>query len=302
MQQQNTQNVVLMRDRALEYVQSDGPLLPVQVSKHIGSDLMLAGAILSELSSRKLILLTHANVGGSPLYYVKGQESKLSSRLYNSLKSKEKEVFTLLDKEKVLKDEDLEPAHRVAISNLKDFAVKLDVIQDNKSETFWKYSLIEDSEAKNLIENLLKNDVVQEIPVEVPKEIHVELPKPEIKQQVTTQIEKPIKPIKQKQKDNFYGIIREYLSKNKINVLEETIIKKQSEFEFIVNIPSSVGNLKYFIKAKNKASINDVDISLAYSESHQKKLPCLFITKGKLTKKAVDLEKKLTGQITLKQI
>ena len=97
-------------------------------------------------------------------------------------------------------------------------------------------------------------------------------------------------------------IIREYLSKNKINVLEETIIKKQSEFEFIVNIPSSVGNLKYFIKAKNKASINDVDISLAYSESHQKKLPCLFITRGKLTKKAVDLEKKLTGQITLKQI
>jgi len=130
----------------------------------------------------------------------------------------------------------------------------------------------------------------------------VELPRLEIKQQVIAPIEKPIKPAKPKQRDNFYGIIREYLSKNKINVLEETIIKRQSEFEFIVNLPSSVGNLKYFIKAKNKASINDVDISLAYSESHQKKLPCLFITRGKLTKKAVDLEKKLTGQITLKQI
>lgn len=302
MQQQNTQNVVLMRDRALEYVQSEGPLLPVQVSKHIGSDLMLAGAILSELSSRKLILITHANIGGSPLYYVNGQEPKLSSRLYNSLKSKEKEVFTLLDKDKVLKDEDLEPAHRVAIRNLKDFAVKLDVIQEDKSETFWKYSLIEDLEAKNIIENLLKKDVIKEFPIESPNEIPLELPKPEIKQPVTSQIEKPIKPAKPKQRDNFYGTIREYLSKNKINILEETIVKKQSEFEFIVNLPSSVGNLKYFIKAKNKASINDADISLAYSESHQKKLPCLFITKGKLTKKAIDLEKKLTGQITLKQI
>jgi len=302
MQQQNTQNIVLMRDKALEYVQSNGPLLPVQVSKRIGSDLMLAGAILSELSSRKLVLITHANVGGSPLYYVKGQESKLSSLLYNNLKSKEKEVFTLLDKDHVLKDEDLEPAHRVAIRNLKDFAVKLDVIQENKSETFWKYSLIEDSEAKDLIGNLIKKDVAEEIPIKVLKDMPVELPKPEVKQQVITPIEKPTKPIKQKQKDNFYGIIKEYLSKNRINILEETIVRKQTEFEFIVNLPSSVGNLKYFIKAKNKQTINDADVSLAYSESQQKKLPCLFITKGKLTKKAIDLEKKLTGQITLKQI
>lgn len=306
MQQQNTQDINLLKDKILELVKTKGPVLPVEISQETNIDLIFSGAILSEFVSRKLIFISNAKIGGSPIYYTKEQNPKLPDRLYNHLRSREKEAYDLLNKDKVLKDTKLEPAHRVAIRSLKDFAIPLNVTQNENTELFWKYFLVNEEEAKNIIEELLKKpEVLKHLPEkEIIKEKITLEKRPEVqeKQKAAEKLlKKPIKE-KPKQKDCFYEIIKEFLSKNKIKILEEIVIRKQKDFEFIVKLPSSVGHLEYYIKARSKKTINDTDLSLAYSESQQKKLPCLFITSGKLTKKAEALAKKLSGQLTLKQI
>src|SRR3989344_6109054 len=105
----------------LEYVKREGPVLPIQVAKKTNSNTMFAGAILSELIANKLIKISYAKVGGSPVYFVSGQEEKLSI-LYEHLPGKEKEAFTLLKNNKLLVDESQEPSIRFALSQIKDFA------------------------------------------------------------------------------------------------------------------------------------------------------------------------------------
>ena len=102
-------------------------------------------------------------------------------------------------------------------------------------------------------------------------------------------------------KGRFSKIIEDYFTKNRIKIIEENIVRKESESEFIIQVPSSVGSLTYFCKAKSKKKINDGDLSSAYIQGQSKKLPVLFLTKGELTKKAEGLlEKEFKGMYVKK--
>src|SRR3989338_8272223 len=109
------------RDIVLDFIRLNGPVLPIHVAKQINGNTMLAGAVLSELNANKLIRISNAKIGGSPVYYAPGQEEKLSI-LYEHLPGKEKEAFTLLKNNKVLLDELIEPSIRFALGQIKDFA------------------------------------------------------------------------------------------------------------------------------------------------------------------------------------
>ena len=65
------------RESVLEIVKFKGPLLPVQIAKDIGTNIMFAGAMLSELVSNGKIKITNVKMGGSPLYYTDNQIEKL---------------------------------------------------------------------------------------------------------------------------------------------------------------------------------------------------------------------------------
>ena len=96
--------------------------------------------------------------------------------------------------------------------------------------------------------------------------------------------------------DGFLAGVNKYFSSNNINVVEQTVLRKTSEAEFIIKVPSAVGPLTYFCKAKGKKSINDGDLSSAYFQGQSKKMPVLFLTFGSLTKKAqYMLEKEFKG-------
>ena len=47
----------------------------------------------------------------------------------------------------------------VALRNIKDFAFKLEVSVDNKSEIFWKWYLIDNNEAEKIIKGILEEGV-----------------------------------------------------------------------------------------------------------------------------------------------
>jgi len=275
-----------VKEQIMDFVKNKGPVLPVQIAKEIQSNILMASAHLSELVSDKKLKISYVKVGGSPLYFFPGQEPKLQ-QYSNNLNEREKDVYNLLNQKKILRNTELEPAFRVAISQIKDYAVPLQVNHKGTTEIFWKWYLLPTAEAENLIREKIKLIKPTEKKIEEPKKIIKSLEK----------IKKREEP-----KDYFLNQINAYFNRNKIEVLEKTALRKNSELDFIIRLPSTVGKLTYFCKAKNKRKINDGDLSSAYIQSQSKKLPVLFLTKGDLTKKAKDmLEKEFRG-MSIKKI
>ena len=322
-------------EEILNIVKLKGPILPVQVSKQVNDNILMTSARLSELLTNKQIKISHLKVGGSPLYYVTGQETKLQDYSDN-IGGKEKEDYELLKEKKILRDTKLEPAIRVALRQIKDFALGLQVNYENKIELFWKWYSIPVEEAQNSIKQILtkKEEVVQENiineetqttiqePDETPKETPRQEPfsKPEIKREISP-IKENIKEkpkhetikkedIKQEQKPKKKKIDKELLlkqsnsffDKNKIIVKETNEVKKNLEMDFVVELETTIGNVKYFCKSKNKKRIGDGDLGSALVQAQAKGLPLLFLTKGELTKAAKEMLESSTNNINFRKI
>src|SRR3989338_4968630 len=117
-------------DKICELIRNTGPILPLQAAKLINSDTIIASAHLSDLVATKRLKISHVKVGGSPVYYLPGQEPSLQN-FTNQLNEKEKRAYELLREKKILQDTELEPLFRVALRNLKDFAVPLTVKEND---------------------------------------------------------------------------------------------------------------------------------------------------------------------------
>jgi len=285
-------------EKIVQIIKIRGPVLPSDVSKIVGTNLLFTSAILSELVTKNQLKLSHLKIGGSPLYYTKGQEYKLQ-QFSDKLHEKEKIAYDLLKDKKILRDSQLEPVIRVALRQIKDFAIPLQVDLKNKIEIFWKWYLISNEEALSFIKTELKiPSTKQEIPQEKPLE------KPQIKPEKLIepkQLLKEEKRLTSEQKkipetkkfidqgESFHNQIIKYFEKNNIRIIHEEVKKKKSDFEFILEVPTSLGNVEFFCKAKNKKLINDKDLAIASIQGQAKKLPVLFLTKGKPTKKASEM-------------
>ena len=92
-----------------------------------------------------------------------------------------------------------------------------------------------------------------------------------------------------------------FFTANNITVLEQVVLKKKNEYDFVVQLTSPVGQLHYYCKAKNKAKVGEADLSHAFVQGQLKKLPVLFLSPGSLTKPAQELLKELKG-LTVKQV
>ena len=86
--------------------------------------------------------------------------------------------------------------------------------------------------------------------------------------------------------------VRNYFSQKKAVIIEEKILRKNSELEYLVEIPSSVGKVKFFVKYRNKKVITDADLVLAHNDAQLRKLPLLFLSSGDLNKKAIEYASK----------
>lgn len=293
-------------EQIFELVKEKGPVLPAQISKQINESILMTSARLSELSSNKQIKISSIKVGGSPLYYVQGQENKLQDFVDN-LPAVEKKAFELLKQNKILRDSFQEPAIRVALRQIKDFAVPLQVNYENRIEAFWKWYLEDNKDAESLIRNiLLEKDPIKEqrikekdqeiqpkdkIPIatEQQSKLREKIEKETITQKtIKDTIRKEIvkKPKRMVDGGDFLKEVNIFFTKNKINVIENNEVKKNSESDFIVELETSIGKAKYFCKSKNKKKITEGDLSSALMSAQSKGFPLIFLTKGKLTKAA----------------
>jgi hypothetical protein len=252
----------------------------------------MAGAMLSEMCSKGLLKTSALKVGGSPLYYVPGNEQQLLNHI-GSLNEKDRRTVLKLQEEKIIRENEADPLTRVSLAQIKDFAHPLTVSYDNKQENFWKWFALTQKEAEELIKQKLepKTMPVQKTLTEQPKE--------EIEQKTIEKQEKVGKTIEPG--GDFWSKIHTFFAQNGITLAEKTAVKKKTEFDLIVEIQSPVGKLTYYCKARSKKKITDADISAAYVQGQIKKLPILFITDGELTKQAKAILSQLKG-LNVKQV
>ncbi len=291
------------KEEILDLVKREGPVLPAQLAKEINTNILFASAILSELVDKKHLILTNVKKGGSPFYYIKGQENKLEA-LSEFLGGKPREIFDLLKEKKVIRDKTAQPWQRVALREIKDFAIPLNVGVSGEYEIFWKYFLADNDETKLLIkENLgiTNPEKGEEKPEEKPTEEipHKENKPEETKKEKPKEVESPLVV----DGGNVFDSVDKYFEENHAYVISQDSVRKGKEVNFVIDVPTVLGKLRYFVKVRSKKSISDKDIQSAWDEGNKKKLPVLFLTDGSLTKKAEKyLNDNVSGQFLLKVI
>ncbi len=312
----------------------NSPLTPTMVAKAVGKDSLIASAMLAAMVEKGLLKISKVNVGSTPLYYDPAQSEQLQN-YSSYLNEKDRRVYEVLKEKKVMRENSLDPLSRICVKNIKDFARPLEVSFGETKEIFWKWYLLPDSEAEPIISAMLtaqspppepipepptpepQPQPPEPIPVPpAPPEPPVPVPEPEPepedkkpkpkkvkKKKVETQkrivdkIKEMIVPAAKSIKGSgtFLETLNKYFSKNGISIIEQRAQKRKSEFEFIVEIESSVGPLVYYCHAKDKKRVGEADLSNAFVHGQLIKLPVLFLTTGNLTKGAEKISKDFKG-------
>ncbi|MEM2089579.1 MAG: hypothetical protein QXL88_00580 [Candidatus Pacearchaeota archaeon] len=284
------------KQKIQELIKARGPCLPSHLSNEIGLSLLFTSALLSEMVAEKTLKLTFLKIGGSPLYYLEGQEQQLENFI-DYLAPQEREVVRLLKEKKVLEDEKLTPLQRIALRNAKDFAKMLKRKIEEKEKIFWHYYLVPEEEVENILNNL-KIEEPKAIELEQKAEIKVEVKEQEIEPEKKLRAEIKVRKRGKKKVEAFREKVLESLKKKNIEIFSE--LKEENKI-CIALIDSEIGLLKFLVYGINKKVINEADIGLASSYGLEEKLPVLLVTQGKLTKKASEFLKKL-GNVILYRI
>ncbi|MBI5872209.1 hypothetical protein HZB88_03935, partial [archaeon] len=237
-----------------------------------------------------------------------------------------RKAFGLLREKKVVWDRQCSPAERVALREINDFAFPVKIKMPSGEEIFWKWYLLDDKQAEQMIAGIygaekaiekeiapMKKDLTEKqmqtaltptaalLLAEAEKTEHgKQSEKREDRKELP--IEKKEEKHRQKQEGGFEMLVWNFLKKRQLEHIEHKMIKKNKEMNIIIKMPSAIGELYYFIKAKDKKRVNDADLSLAYSESQRHNMPLLFLSGGELTVKAKRLIEEQMKGIAFKKL
>jgi len=296
------QDTSQLKQKIISILNSKGPSLPVHIASEINMSILFASAFLSELLSEKKIKISNMKVGSSPIYFIQGQEEKLENYSQH-LKSREKDAYHLLKENKFLEDEKQEPAIRVALREIKDFAIPFK--KDDK--IYWRYFIATFDEFKNSSQQETKSQAVNKIPEneqQKPKELKKtteevieKIIKEEImpSQKPKTELDifdkkespkpKPAKKKSQKKNEKFFNTVKEFLKNQSIEI---TGIEGFGKDNLILKIKEN--NQEKILVAYNKKRIAETDLISAHKKSIEANLPYTILSLG-------DTPKKLEGLI-----
>ena len=292
------QDTSQLKEKIISILRTRGPSLPVHVAKETGLSMLFASAFLSELFSEKKIKISDMKIGSSPIYFIPGQESKLENFSHH-LKSKEKDAFELLKERKFLKDREQEPAIRVALRAIKDFAIPF----KKEEEIYWRYFAISQEEfniKKEIIPSklgILQSETTseeeksqinekKELPKEekIPKEGELNIFEKPPEKKKKKIVKKKIISKKKKQDEKLFQKVKEFLSKENIEIVD---FQNLSKDELILKI---IENQKEKILiAYNKKRVTELDIIKTYKKIENKDIPYILLIKGEPSKKLSDL-------------
>ncbi|MBU3913135.1 MAG: hypothetical protein KKB21_03190 [Nanoarchaeota archaeon] len=288
-----TGNLSDIKTRIVSLVKIRGPILPIHVYQETKITLLLASAFLSDLVSEKTLKISNLKVGGSPLYFLPGQENMLEN-FEKHLPGKEREAFALIKEKKILKDGEQEPAIRIALRNIKDFAIPYTINFQGSNSLFWQHHAVSEEEAKKLISDILeKNTPKPEEKVEektAEKIIEVEEKVEEKTAEAIKPEKKPIEPIftqetiqetpKRQKQPPFLEQVKNSLASKNIEFLG---VEKLAKKEAFIRIKQD--GKETLLLALDKKKVDDSDILKAWKKSQILNLPYQILAKGEPSKK-----------------
>lgn len=266
------------KEKILTVIQQAGPSFPTRISREAGISPLFIGALLSELVAEKRVVMSAMKVGSSPLYYAPGQEPLLEN-FTQFLNHKEREAISLLKEAKMMDDELQDPAIRVALRKLKDFAVPLTVRDGDVEKLYWRFFTTTDDEVRSRLEAQVPKEEVRE--VKAVKEV-----KNTFKEEVVEKIEEKKPRIKKDKKtDLFTSKVKDYLATKDIEIIED-IPSKTKEYNARVRIDTLFGKQEYLVLAKEKKKLTEDDLVLALHKAQSEKMPALILSPGDVDKTA----------------
>lgn len=269
-----SQDTSKIKDDILNFLESKGPSLPIHIAQEIRLSPLFTSAFLSELFSEKRIKMSHLRVGSSPVYFLPHQEEGLE-KFSGYLKNKEKEAFSIIKREKILRDDEQEPAIRVALRAIKDFAF----LFEKEGTLYWRYFLFNEEE-KAKVESPAEEQIKKE---------------PEIKK--LKKREKKIaskgKEKSKKNEDKFLLKVKEFLSKEKIELID---IESFSKERLILRVKTNDEELAFI--AYNKKKIEEKDLAKASKKAEELGLKYIVLSLGEPSKRlneTIEAVKNLSG-------
>ena len=318
------QDAMQLKEKIISILKFKGPSIPGRIASEIQVSPLFASAFLSELLSEKRIKISNMKLGGTPIYFIPGHEYKLES-FSQYLKSKEKEAFELLREKKFLADKNQEPAIRVALRSIRDFAIPF----KHEEEIFWRYFTMPENEFeperkfKPLpIQKFLAKPKLSELETDSQKLIQLQIEEdrklipgivieekkltpeiiPEKELNIFDNREKIEKPKKEKiEKPKIKKIAKRKTSKIKkrddtfFNKVKEHLAKNSIELLDIENFSKNEITLRIKDKeekllcAFNKRKITEADIIKAGKKSSEFNLPYIVLSFGEPMKKTQNL-------------
>ncbi len=267
------------KEKILAVINQAGPSFPTRISREAGISPLFIGALLSELVAEKRVVMSSMKVGSSPLYYVPGQEPLLEN-FTQFLNHKEREAIALLKEARMMDDELQDPAIRVALRKLKDFAVPLTVRNEGTEKLYWRFFTTTDDDVRSRLEANAPKEEVKEI--KAPKEAKHTSPKEEVAEKIE---EKKPRAKKEKKPDLFTNKVKDYLTTKEIEILED-LPAKAKEYNAKVRIDTLFGKQEYLVLAKEKKKLTEDDLVIALHKAQEEKMPALILTSGEADKGA----------------
>lgn len=318
-----------------------GPLLPSGVAKALETNSIMAGAMMSEMVSKGMLRTSALRVGGSPLYLIPGNESQLLSFTGSLNEKDRRTVSLLEQQKIIRASEadpltrvSLSNIKDFAVPLSVEYAGNHEVfwkwfaLSDSEASELIGIKLVPPSQVPiEKKEADVEKKEVEQVPVQkdfLPRKEEVAVEKKvESKQdtlvkensqssdsnfpssnsgiQPASNVQRPTVKKELKADGDFWEKVNKFLAENKITLIQHSVVKKKTEFDLLVELPSPVGSLQYYCKARSKKKVAEGDISSAYVQGQLKKLPVIFLTDGELSKQAKDVLSQLKG-ITVKQM
>jgi len=277
------QNISKIKEDIIYFLRLKGPSLPVHIAQEIKTSPLFTSAFLSELFSEKRIKMSNMRIGNSPVYFLSNQEQELE-KYTNYLKSKEKEAFMLIKEKQVLKDEEQEPAIKVALRKIKDFAIPF----ERNNEIYWRYFTAKEIEIspKPIQSKEPEKEEIQKEKQEIEARV-IKIKKKEPSKEELNKLYPGLAKVKKKPKksnDKFLARVKEFLSKENIEIIGIESFSKEA-----IVLKVKINQEERIFVAYNKKKITEKDLINAHKKAENLGLKYIVLSLGETPKKIKEI-------------
>ncbi len=311
-------------DKALDVVKN-GPALPVEVASKLGVDSFLANAYLSQLVETGKIKQSKDRVGNSFIYFLAGQEAQASSRISNLLQGGKKTArmyASSVPAGPAVEQKRQAFTQRLAEIEAKETQVKRPMPQQVLPQATQRPQTVSEVQKQDFL-NVLKPAIESQLKQQAQEQAQpaqLNLPRIPSPQEVfaavgnnfnSQRVEgiENVKNVFHKIKSTIFmedGRVVEkalgFLVDAGSEIIGKELRKKGREADILTIVPTPIGPIKFFVMARDKRTVSEAELSLAFTAGQHRKLPVIYVTNGKLTKSAQNYHQVISGLVKIKNL